>query len=206
MTHFWALVIGYIFGNFLFAMIVGKIFLKKNPTQFGSKNPGTANMGAVFGKKWGILTCIGDLAKAIVAFAFVFALFKNRLDLAYTALGLMAGHCYPIWNQFKGGKGVAVAAIAIFIYDLPAGVISLLLALVVLIMIKNLTIPPQMFMILFSVYLIWGLKDFQSGIIFLIITLIMAIRFWPDTVDFFQGNGKKVDVLYSIKKKLRSSL
>ena len=61
MARIWATLIGYVFGNFLTAMIVGKIFLKINPTEYGSHNPGTANMGAVFGKKWGILTCLGDL-------------------------------------------------------------------------------------------------------------------------------------------------
>lgn len=60
MTPIYATLIGYLFGNFLTAMVVGKIFLKINPTQYGSHNPGTANMGAVFGKKWGILTCLED--------------------------------------------------------------------------------------------------------------------------------------------------
>ena len=59
MNEFVSLVIGYFLGNILFAMIVTKIFLHKDPTKYGSGNPGTANVGAVFGKKWGILTCIG---------------------------------------------------------------------------------------------------------------------------------------------------
>ncbi|WP_373868189.1 glycerol-3-phosphate acyltransferase, partial [Lactobacillus nasalidis] len=42
-------------------MFVGRYFLHKDPTKYGSGNPGTANMGAVFGKKAGILTCVGDL-------------------------------------------------------------------------------------------------------------------------------------------------
>ena len=67
MTPIYATLIGYLFGNFLTAMIVGEIFLKINPTQYGSHNPGTANMGAVFGKKWGILTCLGDLLKSLIA-------------------------------------------------------------------------------------------------------------------------------------------
>ena len=42
MARIWATLIGYVFGNFLTAMIVGKIFLKINPTEYGSHNPGTA--------------------------------------------------------------------------------------------------------------------------------------------------------------------
>ena len=36
----------------------------------------------------------------------------------------------------------------------------------------------------------------------MVITLIMVFKFWKDIVDFFTGHGKKVDILYSIKKKL----
>ena len=47
MDEFVSLVIGYFLGNILFAMIVTKIFLHKDPTKYGSGNPGTANVGAV---------------------------------------------------------------------------------------------------------------------------------------------------------------
>ncbi|TDG63623.1 hypothetical protein C5L18_001034 [Lactobacillus amylolyticus] len=53
MAQLWSTLIGYVFGNFLFAIIIGRIFLKIDPAKYGSGNPGTANMGAVFGKKWG---------------------------------------------------------------------------------------------------------------------------------------------------------
>lgn len=49
MTPIYATLIGYLFGNFLTAMVVGKSF-EINPTQYGSHNPGTANMGAVLVK------------------------------------------------------------------------------------------------------------------------------------------------------------
>lgn len=45
MNELISLVIGYFLGNILFAMIVAKIFLHKDPTKYGSGNPGTANIG-----------------------------------------------------------------------------------------------------------------------------------------------------------------
>ena len=50
MNELISLVIGYFLGNILFAMIVAKIFLHKDPTKYGSGNPGTANIGAVLVK------------------------------------------------------------------------------------------------------------------------------------------------------------
>ena len=195
-----ATLIGYVFGNFLTAMIIGKIFLKINPTEYGSHNPGTANMGADFGKKWGILTCLGDLLKSLIALFIVYFAFPAHINIAYTGLGLILGHCFPIWDHFRGGKGVAVAAQVAVFYNWKVGFATLLVALVLTAIMQNLTIPPLVFMLLFSVYEF--LQNQEAGIIFMVITLIMVFKFWKDIIDFFTGHGKKVDILYSIKKKL----
>ncbi|MCT7790332.1 MAG: glycerol-3-phosphate acyltransferase [Lactobacillus crispatus] len=200
MARIWATLIGYVFGNFLTAMIIGKIFLKINPTEYGSHNPGTANMGAVFGKKWGILTCLGDLLKSLIALFIVYFAFPAHINIAYTGLGLILGHCFPIWDHFRGGKGVAVAAQVAVFYNWKVGFATLLVALVLTAIMQNLTIPPLVFMLLFSVYEF--LQNQEAGIIFMVITLIMVFKFWKDIIDFFTGHGKKVDILYSIKKKL----
>lgn len=200
MAWIWAILVGYLCGNFLFASIIGRFFLKKDPTKVGSGNPGTANMGAVFGKKWGILTCSGDLLKTAIALLIVHFSFPGRVMLAYAGLGLILGHCFPFWNHFQGGKGVAVAALLSVTYDWRAGLITLLIALFLTAIMQNLTIPPLVFMLLFSLYELLG--NVEAGIVFIIITLIMAFKFRKDIVDFFTGKGKKVDILYTIKKKL----
>lgn len=196
-----AFLIGYVCGNFLFAMIVGRVFLKRDPTKYGSGNPGSANVGAVFGKKWGTLTCIGDLAKSVLAILITFYLFHSRNLFPYTGLGLMFGHCFSVMGKFKGGKGVAVAAIAAVSYNFWAGVITLLVALVLTALMQNLTVPPLVFMLLFSLYVILS-HHMEAGLIYLGCFLIMTFQFRHDLVDFFAGRGKRVDILYSIKKKL----
>ncbi|EEJ71415.1 glycerol-3-phosphate acyltransferase [Lactobacillus ultunensis] len=200
MNRIYAILIGYVFGNFLTAMIVGEIFLKINPTEYGSHNPGTANMGAVFGKKWGILTCCGDLLKSLIALFIVYFAFPAHINIAYTGLGLILGHCFPIWDHFKGGKGVAVAAQVAVFYDWRVGFATLLVALVLTAIMQNLTIPPLVFMLLFSIDEF--LHSQMAGVVFVVITLIMVFKFWQDIVDFFTGHGKRVDILFSIKKKL----
>ncbi|MGN1406945.1 glycerol-3-phosphate acyltransferase [Lactobacillus sp.] len=195
-----AVLIGYVFGNFMSAMFVGKFYLHRDPTKFGSGNPGTANVGAVFGKKAGIMTCVGDLLKTLLAIGLVYAIYRQHLLIAYTGLGVVIGHCFPVMNHFKGGKAVAVMAMTTVLYDTKAGLITLLIALFLTAVMQNLTIPPLVFMLLFSGYELT--KSVEAGVIFLIITAIMAYKFKKDIYDFFTGHGKKVDILYSIKKKL----
>lgn len=201
MQIFLSLLIGYLGGNLLFAKIIGQLFLHKDPAQYGSHNPGTANMGAVFGKKWGILTCLGDLAKSLLALFLVFALFHNRELLPWASLGLLLGHCFPFWNHFQGGKGVAVAAAFSVCYDWRAGLVTLLIALILTALMQNLTIPPLVFMLFFSLYVMFT-HTLTAGLIFLACTAVMAYRFRFDLADFFAGRGKRVDILRSIKRKL----
>ncbi|MDF7668850.1 MULTISPECIES: glycerol-3-phosphate acyltransferase [unclassified Lactobacillus] len=200
MTRLWSILIGYVLGNLLGAMLIGRFIFHQDPTKVGSGNPGTANVGAVFGKKWGIITCLGDFLKTAVALLIVASLFPGRVNLAYTALGLILGHCFPILNKFQGGKGVAVAGLFALIYDFPAGVTTLLIALILVIIMKNLTVPPLVFIFLFSCYELTKIRE--VGIILLVIALIMTFKFRHDLHDFFVGKGKEVDVLYTIKKKL----
>ena len=53
LSKFLAVIIGYLFGNFISAMFVGKYYLHKDPTKYGSGNPGTANMGGGFRQEGG---------------------------------------------------------------------------------------------------------------------------------------------------------
>lgn len=195
-----ALLIGYICGNFVTAYFVTAHLLHSDPTKVGSGNPGTANVGAVFGKKYGTLTAVGDLAKAVIALAITWLLFKNHLALAYTGLGLMLGHCFPLFYHFKGGKGVAVSIALLLVYDVRIAVAVLLIALVMTALMQNLTIPPLTFMLLFSIFE-YPIKA-EAGLVFGLIFLVMLVRFWSDVVDFFAGRSKRVDILKTIKRKL----
>lgn len=202
MFRLYSLLIGYVFGNILFAMVVGKFLLHKNPTQFGSKNPGTANVGAVFGKKYGIITCIGDLSKTLIALLIVFFLYHGNHDaIAFCGLGVVLGHCFPIWHHFSGGKGVAVSIIWILFFDFWPGIVALLVGLFLVIIMKDLTWPPIIFMLGYSLYVGFTINWYCGGV-FLLGTVVMIFKYRNDIVAYFKGQGKKVDILTTIKKKL----
>ncbi|MDK7085416.1 glycerol-3-phosphate acyltransferase, partial [Gardnerella leopoldii] len=114
--------------------------------------------------------------------------------MSFAGLGVVLGHSFPFWNHFKGGKGVAVTALWIVFFDWRAGLIALLIGLFLVIIMKNLTIPPLVYMLGFSIFT-WLNFGWEQGLIFLIATLIMIFQFRKDIVDFFTGHGKRVDVL-----------
>jgi glycerol-3-phosphate acyltransferase PlsY len=74
----------------------------------GTRNPGAANALVVLGKRWGYSIMAADIAKGTAA-----CMAGRRLagDTGAHVAGTAAvvGHCFPAWNGFKGGKGVAVS-------------------------------------------------------------------------------------------------
>ena len=113
------LVIGYIFGLFQTAYILGKskgIDIR----DYGSGNAGTTNAMRILGTKAGLIVFIGDMLKALLALLLVGAIFgKSHPEAVYllkvwTFAGVVLGHDYPVYMNFKGGKGVAVMAGFVF--------------------------------------------------------------------------------------------
>lgn len=107
------IVIGYAFGLIQTAYIIGKI-KGIDIREHGSGNAGTTNMMRVLGKKAGFITGFVDVLKCILAVIIIMGIYRGNecLDLLkiYAAAGVMLGHDFPFYMNFRGGKGVAVTA------------------------------------------------------------------------------------------------
>lgn len=106
------LIIGYAFGLIQTGYIVGRIN-GIDIRDYGSKNAGTTNVLRTMGKKYGVLVLLGDALKCIIAVLLVKLIFGNRNDdiicllALYAAAGVILGHNFPFYMNFKGGKGIA---------------------------------------------------------------------------------------------------
>jgi glycerol-3-phosphate acyltransferase PlsY len=78
-------------------------------TQQGSGNVGATNVARVMGKKFGILTLMGDLFKGSLGILLARLFGASELFVAVVAVALVFGHCFSIPPILKGGKGVATA-------------------------------------------------------------------------------------------------
>ena len=107
--------IGYCFGLFQTAYIIGRMH-GIDIRNYGSGNSGTTNMLRTMGTKAGLLTFAGDCLKCVAANVLVRVLFgKAHADIMpllvfYTAAGVILGHNFPFYLQFRGGKGIAATA------------------------------------------------------------------------------------------------
>ena len=129
-------IVGYIFGSIPNGIIIGKIFYKKDPRNYGSHNTGGTNVGRSFSKVAGAATIVLDALKLMIPYLGAYYLFKYytpictlmdsvydssnlvynwygfgnsliQLAIALVPFGAMIGHSSSIFLKFKGGKIVA---------------------------------------------------------------------------------------------------
>ena len=101
--------IAYLIGSVSFGILASKLFNIADPRTMGSKNPGATNVMRQGNKVAAIFTLLGDMLKATILL--LIAIFYGASDslIVLIAVAVMLGHVYPIYYQFKGGKGVATA-------------------------------------------------------------------------------------------------
>ena len=106
--------IAYLIGSIPTALIISRYFFNIDIREYGSGNMGATNTFRILGSKFGTIVMVGDMLKGVFAVALYHFLpyyLTNELDRTNFMLGLgiaaVVGHIYPIWAQFKGGKGVA---------------------------------------------------------------------------------------------------
>ncbi len=123
--QFLFLVLTYLIAAIPFGLVLTKIFAKKDVREFGSGNIGATNVVRVAGKKIGLLTLILDGFKGaimVVIARFTFA-DASGLHIFLVLVGTVAviAHVYPVYLNFKGGKGVATTLAVLLALDLNIG-------------------------------------------------------------------------------------
>jgi acyl phosphate:glycerol-3-phosphate acyltransferase len=107
-------ILAYLIGSVPTAVWVSRSVFNIDIRDYGSGNAGATNTFRVLGSKWGTFVMLVDMLKGLLAVKLAFLLpYYVVNDFARTnfqiGLGLAAvlGHIFPIWAEFRGGKGVA---------------------------------------------------------------------------------------------------
>ncbi|WP_051532412.1 glycerol-3-phosphate 1-O-acyltransferase PlsY [Brackiella oedipodis] len=106
-------VFAYLLGSIPFAIVFSKLFKLQDPRTYGSGNPGATNVLRSGHKGAAALTLLFDAFKGWLAVYIArYILITRDFDMewiAFAAIMVFAGHVYPLFTRFKGGKGVATA-------------------------------------------------------------------------------------------------
>ena len=193
-----AAIIGYVLGSIPFALVIGKVFYKKDIRNFGSKNLGGGNAGRVLGKKAGVAVMILDILK--VAVAIYITTFLEHADTVMIFAGLAAamGHCFPMFARFKGGKAVATMygflfGMALFgPYDLRIFILPLVVFLIVLYVSKIISLSSICSAVFITIYI--GFTDNSITMLgaLIVFTIVIIWRHRTNMVKMVRGEENKI--------------
>lgn len=124
-----AVVAAYLMGSLSFAVLVSRLMGLDDPRTYGSGNPGATNVLRSGSKAAAVLTLLLDALKGYVP-VLVVRLWGAQWGLddravALVAVAAFAGHLWPVFFGFKGGKGVATAAGVLFGVDALLGLATI---------------------------------------------------------------------------------
>ena len=111
-----SLFIGYLLGSVNFAVLFSKKMYGEDVRNSGSGNAGFTNMMRAFGEKAAAYTFIGDFLKTALAVIIGWVLY-GCMGAWSGALGALIGHVFPLYYNFRGGKGVVCLTATLFLLD-----------------------------------------------------------------------------------------
>jgi glycerol-3-phosphate acyltransferase PlsY len=114
--------VAYLIGSVCSAVIVCRIFDLPDPRSEGSKNPGATNVLRLSGKHYAIIVLLSDVLKGFLPVVLAKLLGAGPIFVGFTCLAAVIGHMYPLFFEFKGGKGVATAMGALLGFHFMLGV------------------------------------------------------------------------------------
>ena len=100
---------GYLLGSVSASLILSKLGWGKDVRKHGSGNAGATNMARVFGLGAGFATLGGDMLKTAVAL-WLGRYLLGDVGIAVGGIACVLGHCFPLFHNFHGGKGISVGA------------------------------------------------------------------------------------------------
>lgn len=172
-------IVAYVIGSINFAVIFSRKFAGFDVREKGSKNAGTTNVLRTVGKKVAGLTLLCDILKGVAAIlvALLAQVMWDGFDittLKYIA-GFMVifGHTFPIFFEFRGGKGVATAIGVLLMLNWKIGLICLVFGLLIIAVSRMVSLGSISAAILFPVLTIFIGEN--VGIWGVVISFLIAI-------------------------------
>ncbi len=210
------IVLAYLIGSIPTSVWVSKKFFGIDIRDYGSGNAGATNTYRVLGSKWGTFVMVIDMLKGVVATSlYILIPFYLTSELHRTnlmiGLGLAAvlGHIFPIWANFKGGKGVATLFGMIVAIQPIVAVCCVGVFLLVLYLTRFVSLSSILSGIAFAVFILFIFNDDVALYrIFSILVALMVILTHQKNINrLLNGTESKVPIFkYRDRRRQRRKL
>jgi glycerol-3-phosphate acyltransferase PlsY len=203
MTEIVLIILAYLIGSIPSAVWVSITIFGIDIRDYGSGNAGATNTFRVLGAKWGSFVMIADVTKGVIATSlYIFIPFYLNNELARTnfmiALGLVAvlGHVFPIWANFRGGKGVAtILGMTLAIQPIVA-LICLMVFLISLISTRFVSLSSILasFAFMFLILFVFDEKETLYRFFAMIVAMMVVITHHKNISRLYKGTETKLPI------------
>ncbi len=150
-TSIVAIVIGYLLGSISFSILFALWLRKIDIRQYGSGNAGATNTLRVLGKGPALFVFLLDFAKGSASAGIGFWLGENSWIPVLCGLAAIAGHNWPIFFRFKGGKGIATTVGALAVWGILPTLIAGLVAIAIIALTKYVSLGSLVLAVLLPI-------------------------------------------------------
>ncbi|MBN8861577.1 MAG: glycerol-3-phosphate 1-O-acyltransferase PlsY [Sphingobacteriales bacterium] len=209
-------ILAYLIGSIPTALWVSQYFFNIDIRDYGSGNSGATNTYRVLGQKWGTMVMLIDMLKGFIAVKLAFLLpFYVADEFARTnlqiGLGLAAvlGHIYPVWAQFRGGKGVATLFGLVLGISPWTALCCIGVFLLVLFLTRFVSLSSILASMAFPVFIlvIFNVDNHAYRIFAVVVALLVILTHQKNISRLLRGSESKAPILkYRDKRKGRRSL
>ncbi|MCX4189716.1 glycerol-3-phosphate 1-O-acyltransferase PlsY [Methylophaga sp. OBS3] len=181
----------YLIGSLSSAIVLCKVAGLPDPRTQGSGNPGATNVLRIGGKKLAATVLVIDVLKGVIPVVIGRLLGLDIVLLTMVALLAFLGHLYPVFFQFKGGKGVATALGAFLALSPLLALAGVLTWLVVFIATRISSLSAICAATLVPVYSLWLIDSSIARWIILVIAALLLWRHRGNIQRLLAGEEKK---------------
>jgi glycerol-3-phosphate acyltransferase PlsY len=186
----------YLLGSISFGIVTSRILRLPDPRSYGSKNPGATNVLRSGSRIAAALTLAGDAGKGWLA-VWLAALYTGEapatgLDAALAGLCAFVGHLFPVFHNFRGGKGVATAAGVLLGLDpcLGLGTLASFAAIVAIFRMVSLASILAALFAAFYAFWLFGLRVVTATVA--IMALLLVLRHRENIGRILRGEESKL--------------
>ena len=207
------ILLAYLIGSLPTSVWVSRAFFGIDIRDFGSGNAGATNTFRTLGARWGVFVMLADMLKGLLAVKLAFLLpFYVDNEFARTGfqigLGLAAviGHIFPVWADFRGGKGVATLFGLILGISPWSALGSVGVFLLVLYLTRFVSLSSILASIAFPIFIlvIFNVDNDAYRVFAVGVALLVILTHQKNIARLINGNESKVPILkYRDRKRER---